>query len=45
VASLAVCAAYALGWLRHAGRLLTIAVFGLLVYAAVLDISFLVLRT
>jgi len=45
VAPFAVCAAYALGWLRRAGRLLTIAVFSLLVYAAVLDISFLVLRT
>jgi hypothetical protein len=45
VAPFAVCAAYALGWLRRAGRLLTIAVFSLLVYAAVLDISFLVVRT
>jgi hypothetical protein len=43
VAPLAVCAAYALGWVSHAGRLVTVALLSLLVYAAVLDISFLVL--
>jgi hypothetical protein len=43
VAPLAVCAAYALGWVSRAGRLVTVALLSLLVYAAVLDISFLVL--
>jgi hypothetical protein len=43
VAPLAVCAAWALVWLRRAGRLVMIAVLALLAYAAVLDIDFLIL--
>jgi 4-amino-4-deoxy-L-arabinose transferase-like glycosyltransferase len=43
VAPLAVCAAYALGLLRGAGRVVTAAVLLMLAYAAVLDITFLVL--
>ncbi len=43
VAPLAVCAAYALGLLRGAGRLVMAAVLLMLAYAAVLDVTFLVL--
>ena len=43
VAPLAVCAAYALGLLRRAGRVVTAAVLLTLAYAAVLDMTFLVL--
>jgi hypothetical protein len=43
VAPLAVCAAYALGLLRGAGRVVTAAVLLTLAYAAVLDMTFLVL--
>ena len=43
VAPLAVCAAYALDLLRGAGRVVTAVVVLLLAYAAVLDITFLVL--
>jgi hypothetical protein len=38
-----VCAAYALGLLRGAGRVVTAAVLLTLAYAAVLDMTFLVL--
>jgi len=43
VAPLSVCAAWALISLGRAGRLVMIAVVTLLIYAAVLDIDFLVL--
>jgi hypothetical protein len=43
VAPLAVCAAWALVWLRRAGRLVMMAVVLLLAYAAVLDVDFLLL--
>jgi hypothetical protein len=43
VAPAAVCAAWTLAFLRRAGRLVTIAVFLLLAYLAMLDIFFLVL--
>jgi 4-amino-4-deoxy-L-arabinose transferase-like glycosyltransferase len=43
VAPLAVCAAYTLDRLRGAGRLVTAAVILVLAYAAVLDVTFLVL--
>ena len=43
VAPLAVCAAYALGLVRRAGRVVTAAVLLTLAYAAVLDMTFLVL--
>ena len=43
VAPLAVCAAWALVWLRRAGRLVMMAVLALLAYAALLNVDFLVL--
>jgi hypothetical protein len=43
VAPLAVCGAWALAWLRRAGRLVMMAVLALLTYAAVLNVDFLIL--